>query len=1209
MSFTLLSKASLILALLLPFTSLSVAQTARSSQPAKRALLIGIDKYKSAGVTQLRGAVNDVRLMRELLIGKFDMPPENITMLENEQATHKAIIDAIENQLIAKANKDDVVVLHFSGHGSQMPDQSGDEIDQLDETLVPYDSRTEGVFDISDDEINGLLGQLTGKTKNVTFIFDSCHSGAAARGGNTVREIKADSRTPPPPEKFALSVKGREADSNFRLSQSDYVLISGSRAHELSNETDFEGRRHGALTWFFASALKATPARLTYRDIFDEVKVAVTMHFPSQHPEIEGPGQDLTVFGVEKVQAKPYILVEPRNDGTARLEAGKVFGVGKGTTLTVYPPKTIDFEKTTPIATLTIMSVSDFEAEGTLREGKSIPPQSRALLEAVSFGETAIPIFVEKTSSALSEVKAALAQMQAVKLVNDERSARVLVKQHQDTLAVHSGDLEVLVPPVRLENADAVVRVIAQIKDLVHWQVAFELKNPTARIQVGFHVWRASDASTMPPPTVVSSGTELMYRVENNHDQALYIYVLDISSDGSVALLFPRGGQQQLPSGGKIERRLKMSVPSGHVSVTDALKVIATTRQIDPALFPQGPIQSAPQATSKAASDPLSRFLADALRGTRAAVDITVESDSWVTVQKAIQVRQEGARLSSFALHFDGSKTVQDIRSALQRSRSLCSDQEKNTSSACEGVISITEDGSIIELVPGKATRGEDHAVSVGQAFDEAYRLQDQIGARRVEPQFEIQMPRIETERRTGTRDFPGDNIHESAAEADDQWNLKQVRAAEAWKKIRDRLGLPEGREADGIRIAHPDTGYLEHPEIWMEVGGKRPIDVANGHNYYEEGHNAIDPLLGTRWFLDHPGHGTGSGSVIVSPFGCQLRNTKRCVHGIARGAQLIPLRVHRSVSQFNTSYLSRAIRDVADGNKAGRARLMSIAMGGPPTLSMREAVRAAEKNGVLIVAAAGNIVQTVVWPAQFPSVIAVAAGDVLCQPWRHSSNGSAVDIMAPGVSVWRATLDDKHNYSNDMGKGTTFATSHVAGAAALWLSLHRQEPLLETLTKQGLLTETFRAALRSSAWRPAITPNPPGTQCKKEATWDFAYGAGILDIATLLDVSLSSPPDVFSRIEEEAIPLFASLYRRGTNSARVRADYQTLFPSSRGGSVDELSSFETEILFHYTTDEEVQREVNAMVAMQGRVESANAVRRALLREDLSSRLRQALNQ
>jgi subtilisin family serine protease len=1198
-------------ALILLFTSLYAVADVSSAQPAKLALLIGIDNYKAPEIRPLRGAVNDVRLMRELLVGKFGMAPENIKMLENEQATHKAIVDAIKKHLIAKANKGDVVVVHFSGHGSQMPDNSGDEVDQLDETLVPYDSRTEGIFDISDDEINGLLRELASKTKNITFIFDSCHSGASARGGNAVRQIEVDRRAPPSPPDYVVSVRGGEGDADFRPTNSDYVLISGSLAKELSNETEFEGRRHGALTWFLASALRAAPVRASYRAIMDQVKTEVSTLFPSQHPQIEGPGQDLVVFGVDKINVTPYVLVEPIQRGRVRVEAGRALGLGKGSSLKVYAPGTTDFEKTMPTASLKLTTVSDFEAEADVIDGGPIQAHSRTVLDAVTFGDTSIPIFVDtKQSAQLEKVKQVLSEMQAIVLTQDEKGARLVIQERDGKLWIHSGDLELLAPPISTTDSDATSQVTAQVRDIAHWMVLFSLKNPASNIQLNVEFHRAGDPVGTPNPTEIPSGTQLLYTVENRHSQPLYVYVLDISSDGSIDLLYPRGEQQQLSVDGKLERRFKMSVPPGRATVTDILKVIATLKPIDPSVFPQGPIRDAPQVTERGAADPLAQFLAAALRGSRAAADVTIESHSWVTVQKAVRIRQEGAKLSSFSLHFDGKKTVQDIRSHLSDSRAFCPIDEQGATPDCERLVAITEDGAVFELVPRSSTRGADGTVSVGEAFDEAYRLQEQTGARRVEPQLEIQVPGVETEQGIDKRDVSGDNTHDQAAAADDQWSLKQVRVLEAWKKIRDRLGMTEGAEADGIVIAHPDTGYRHHPETWAEIGGKRPIDAASGRNYCEGGTDAFDPLLRDR-LLDNPGHGTASGSVIVSPPGCQLANASKCINGIARGAQLIPLRVHRTVSQFNTRNLSQAIQDVADGTIPRNPRVISIAMGGPPTLTMWKAVKAAEDKGILIVAAAGNYVRTVVWPARFHSTIAVAAGNVRCQPWKNSSGGPAVDIMAPGESVWRATLNERHEYINGMGKGTTFATGHVAGSAALWLSIHRDDPALRTLAEQGLLTETFRAALRVSAWRPTNSgrANPPGTQCKS-ATWDSNYGVGILNVAALLDVPLSgTQPRATLAGDEETVPLFASLYPRSTDPERIHADYRSLFPPARDGKGDDRSSFETEILYHYTVNEEVQRGIDALVGGQRGDEPGDSVRRALSRQDLSGRLRQALGQ
>jgi hypothetical protein len=279
----------------------------------------------------------------------------------------------------------------------------------------------------------------------------------------------------------------------------------------------------------------------------------------------------------------------------------------------------------------------------------------------------------------------------------------------------------------------------------------------------------------------------------------------------------------------------------------------------------------------------------------------------------------------------------------------------------------------------------------------------------------------------------------------------------------------------------------------------------------------------------------------------------------------------------------------------------------------MWKAVREAEKNGVLVVAAAGNYVRTVVWPARFASTVAVAANNVRCRPWKHSSHGSKVDISAPGESVWRASFNKDHQYINAMGKGTTFATGNTSGAAGLWLTFHRDNPKLAELQQQGLVTQVFRQALHESAWQPAANSSsgPAGTYCDT-GSWDTGnFGPGILDIDALLEAPLDAQ---FSRSlindrELPDLPLYSSLYPGGTDPAQIRANYQALFGQKRAANEGKLNTFETEILYHYTMDKNVRRTIDALVEGQRGAEPFDHIRGALLKQDLSTRLRASLTQ
>ncbi|MHC5916094.1 MAG: caspase family protein [Nostoc sp.] len=171
----------------------------------KRALLVGINDYpgtsaqdlKTQGLWyQLKGAVTDVDLQRELLIHRFEFHPDDVLVLSDRQATRQNILDKFEQHLIQWVKSpDDVVVFHYSGHGSNVIDPNQVFKDNLNGTIVPldadlpcgYPNKGGEVKDITAGTIFLLRSALSRKTKNVTFILDSCYSGGGVRGNLIIR--------------------------------------------------------------------------------------------------------------------------------------------------------------------------------------------------------------------------------------------------------------------------------------------------------------------------------------------------------------------------------------------------------------------------------------------------------------------------------------------------------------------------------------------------------------------------------------------------------------------------------------------------------------------------------------------------------------------------------------------------------------------------------------------------------------------------------------------------------------------------------------------------------------------------------------------------------------------------------------------------------------------------------------------------------------
>src|SRR6185436_18878717 len=86
----------------------------------KRALLIGVNEYpRLPKELQLHGCANDVALVQSVL-RSLGFLTGNIKVLLNREATRKAILKAFK-QLVEDCRTDDIVVIHYSGHGSNMP--------------------------------------------------------------------------------------------------------------------------------------------------------------------------------------------------------------------------------------------------------------------------------------------------------------------------------------------------------------------------------------------------------------------------------------------------------------------------------------------------------------------------------------------------------------------------------------------------------------------------------------------------------------------------------------------------------------------------------------------------------------------------------------------------------------------------------------------------------------------------------------------------------------------------------------------------------------------------------------------------------------------------------------------------------------------------------------------------------------------------------
>jgi hypothetical protein len=250
---------------------LRYAQAIAQGTPRKIALLVGINAY-AAPVSPLRGCITDVQLHQELLVHRFGFNPKDILVLTDAQATRQGMLTAFEEHLIKQAKPGDVVVFHFSGHGSQV--SAKPECDSIatgasdrcvNSTLVTQDSFLPGtsfeggsVNDIMGHTLFLLMSAL--RTDNVTAILDCCHAGGGMRGNFLVRAIPrmggSESFVPSPAEKeyqkqwlAKLGLSPEEYVKRRRANVAKGVVIAGARREQYAADAPFEGFHAGAFTY------------------------------------------------------------------------------------------------------------------------------------------------------------------------------------------------------------------------------------------------------------------------------------------------------------------------------------------------------------------------------------------------------------------------------------------------------------------------------------------------------------------------------------------------------------------------------------------------------------------------------------------------------------------------------------------------------------------------------------------------------------------------------------------------------------------------------------------------------------------------------------------------------------------------------------------------------------------------------------------------
>lgn len=308
------------------------------STSRKVALLVGINKYSDI---PLYGCLNDVDLQRYLLQYRFGFNKEDIHILTDEFATRQGILEAFEEYLINQTKPGDVVVFHYSGHGSRVfdPDPIVPEPGKktgLNSTFVPIDSPLPVGFPQKGGVVKDIMGHTlfllmsAVKSEYFTAVLDSCHSGGAARdilvrardGGKNIRIS--------PEEKYyqekwlsKLNMNRSKFVEEYRKEVAKGVVMAATQSDQLAVDARNNGFSAGAFTypltqylWQQTSTPESAVAYITQKIPKD--------FFQTPHYEVKNGYQNKPIYFLDRLNPPANAVVTQVTGNQATIWLGSV---------------------------------------------------------------------------------------------------------------------------------------------------------------------------------------------------------------------------------------------------------------------------------------------------------------------------------------------------------------------------------------------------------------------------------------------------------------------------------------------------------------------------------------------------------------------------------------------------------------------------------------------------------------------------------------------------------------------------------------------------------------------------------------------------------------------------------------------------------------------------------------------------------------------
>jgi hypothetical protein len=249
------------------------------------AVVVGINDYPK--LPKLKYAVNDAQAFYRLLVEENRVPPENVTLLTNEQASLVNLRSTLGTRVKNVARENDMVIIFFAGHGATERDATSPDGDGLEKYLLPFDTDPADLYTTAMPmlEVARILNRI--RSERLVFIADACYSGGSGGRTISVSGLRANIA-----DGFLERVVGGRGK----------VIITASSANEVSVEKD--DLQHGVFTYYLLEGLRGKAdldrdSMITvdeaYRYVYDQVPRATGQE---QHPVKKGSVEGSLVLSI-----------------------------------------------------------------------------------------------------------------------------------------------------------------------------------------------------------------------------------------------------------------------------------------------------------------------------------------------------------------------------------------------------------------------------------------------------------------------------------------------------------------------------------------------------------------------------------------------------------------------------------------------------------------------------------------------------------------------------------------------------------------------------------------------------------------------------------------------------------------------------------------------------------------------------------------------